>query len=880
AVYRRAVTVPADWRKQHGKVWLYVWDLSRQYQRPVKVVLNGADLGVRHISFASPHWDAFEVTNTLKEGENALALYLSEGYLGYRVYLSPHPPVQYPDLGPEMNARWVDFNDWNTWSKVHAVDWSMGAIRQIDPNRNISLASPDAHAADIRELAVKYGGEFHNTGYMSGFWADLLPGLMRGADLPFSLEPGNGAPTLPDFKNFMGLNATEGIQGIDYFMNIGEVLWNEDIRPYFEQHRNEILFTGKSHPPRAELAFLQSTRIQSLVGFPWGKDPNTNLGSGYWVFTAANLIKSEYARDMVTEDDFRTGNAAHYRMIIDQNTSIMDEATVRDIARYVRNGGVFVTFVQTGRHTPERKDAWPINALTGYQVTGIDPHRADGIVDHWRGVHPAPGQTIFGAEHWAADLKGNGLSLQKVAPECQDLLQWADGSVAAGLRPLGKGFVVHLGVSFAHDRYWSGNPEQTARMVKDLFRRFGVPPLPFTLEGVTVRPFADDTPGSVPPSREHAGPFVARYYVSNNGLYDVWTLWNSSRENVAHVNLVLAAEKQPGVCLEVRNWQPVPLQRRDGRVALDGLTFDPLETRIFVTPRGTLAQAPVEWFALQRGWWRGTAKPANLPALPAWKPRFALDLTDDWAFHPAATREESDTLLAAGVDTKGWERMALGIWNQPDYPDVKHAVLRKSFTVPAAWSHGRVKMWAEAAAGDWTVGTTGGHFILDGKQVQMTHAGLAGPFLPGSQHEIALDFHSTGALCGARGHIWLSYIPDPQSVLDLSGAWQGTKDFWRYDQPVTVPGDLNDVRAARRTVVVPAEQAQRQVILHAEGLFTGVLINGKLVRKSTAHPYSGELDLTITPWVKFGQENEIEVVGYGKAARGFCLRFYDREVYP
>ncbi|HEY3415906.1 MAG TPA: hypothetical protein VGM23_03385, partial [Armatimonadota bacterium] len=466
AVYRRAITVPAAWRKQNQRVWLYVWDLNRSYKWPVKAVLNGADLGDNRIQFNTPHWGAYEATAALKDGANLLALYLPEGYLAYRVYLSPHPPVQYPDLGPQMNARWVDFIDWTIWSRVRSVGQSMAAIRQVDPNRNFELAAPDFCAADIRQLAVKYGGEFHNTGYMGAFWADILPMLMRGANLPFSLEPGSPADTLDGFKNMMGLYATEGIQGIDYFIHIGNILWPDDIRAYFEAHQNEISLTGKYHAPQAEIAFLHSTRMNFLTGYPWGKDFNTNLGSGYWSFTAANDFKNEYDRDAVTEVDFRNGNAAKYHMIIDQNTSVLDDSTVQGIERYVRDGGVFVTFVQTGRHTPEARDAWPIAKLTGYEVTGIDRHKADGTVERTRKISLAPGQTIFRPENWTSTAMANGLSLRKVAPECQDLLVWDDGSIAAGLRPLGKGFVVHLGVKFVNDRYWYGNPDQTKRMVR------------------------------------------------------------------------------------------------------------------------------------------------------------------------------------------------------------------------------------------------------------------------------------------------------------------------------------------------------------------------------------------------------------------------------
>ena len=50
--------------------------------------------------------------------------------------------------------------------------------------------APDGYFSGIKELCEDYGARFHNTGHMGGVWNDYLPALMRGADLPFSLEPG------------------------------------------------------------------------------------------------------------------------------------------------------------------------------------------------------------------------------------------------------------------------------------------------------------------------------------------------------------------------------------------------------------------------------------------------------------------------------------------------------------------------------------------------------------------------------------------------------------------------------------------------------------------------------------------------------------------
>jgi hypothetical protein len=40
---------------------------------------------------------------------------------------------------------------------------------------------------------------------------------------------------------------------------------------------------------------------------------------------------------------------------------------------YVEAGGTFVALQETGRHTPLKRDAWPITELTGFKVREVRP---------------------------------------------------------------------------------------------------------------------------------------------------------------------------------------------------------------------------------------------------------------------------------------------------------------------------------------------------------------------------------------------------------------------------------------------------------------------------------------------------------------------------
>lgn len=884
AVYRRTFNIEANRLQPGQRWWLYVWDLNRAWGQPIQAYLNGQKIGESKVKHPVPHWDAYEATGVLKAGANQIALRLPQGYLGYRVYLSPEAPTQYPNFGAGKNAQWVDFSDWIRWSRLETCRRGVEMIRQVDANRQITFMHPDEYSDGIKQLAEEFGGEFHNTGYMGAFYADYNPLVMQGSGLPFSIEPGGPPDDLPNYKKMMGLYYSEGVQSVDYFIHIGNVLWNDDIRREFEATQPLVHLIGKYHAPRAEVAVLYSTQGSALTGFPWGNDPNVNLPGGYWPWNVAACLRDRYARDGLTEGDFARGNAAKYRVIIDSNTSIMDEALVGEIEKYVRGGGTFVAFVQSGRHTPEQKDSWPISRLTGYKVARINRYNADGSVpqEEWHKLKLAPGQDVYRADNAKLEVPANGLSLQKAAQGCQDLLLWEDGTVAVGMRPLGKGAIVAVGAKFhAHkvfDRIETGGNNAERQAMTALFE-----PL---LQWRKVAP----TLAMLSANGAPAGPIILRHWVSNNGLYDVWTLWNQDGKQAVTTGLVFNGIN-PASCIEVVSGQRVPMISSFHDVAgiqerlVRNLQFEPFQTRAFLTPRGQIQNAGLNWLNLQRSWWRGSKAPSAKP-LPAPPHKLSVDLSHDWAFKPLAASDDATALAAPEADDKAWPKMRLGIWSM-EQPAVKHAILRRRFTVPAPWTNGRIALWLQSFFN--TTLLDKGRIFLDGKLVHDWSAdALQGvefeSLRPGTSHVLAVEIQSESTLAGPRGYCWLCFQPNPAASLDLAGDWTASREMLRYDDKVKLPGDYKAF-ALRRSIAVPAGHAGKNAVLNvdATGPLLGVLINGHWVRRFH-HMIGPRWSLNLTPWVKCGGDNEIEIVCNGNVGQGkvnaVSLDFYEPGVYP
>ena len=862
AVFRRSFEVPEVWLHGGGQVWLYVWDLNsgEHLKEKITAALNGVVIGEDLTHHATSHWGAFEVGGALHAGTNTVAIRVPKGFLGYHVYLSKHAPKQYPDLPDGENARWVDFADWRQATRIAAARRGMEAIRSADPDRSIICMAPDSSISGVKKLCEQFGAHFHNTGHMGAFWNEFLPMLMRGSDLPFSLEPGGPADSLQGFKRMLGYYFTEGIQAIHYFIHVGSIYWPDDIRGHFERIRPLIDTVGKVHPPKAEIAMLFSDRIDNLTGFPWGQNPNVNLASGYFSWPLNGEFTGEYDFDGLTDQDFADGTADPYKLIIGANLSVMDEKLVKEVEAWVRKGGIFVAFVQTGRHTPEKKDAWPISRLSGYEVTGIsatrptpsDPYE---VADWWNFTF-APGQSVFKPGEWdLKNVKANGLKLKATVPDCQDLVRWEDGSTAIGLRQLGKGYVVHMGLKFCRQPLWHGWSDRTEKLFLQLFVWAGMRRVPAVAEGVKFR-----------------------HYVSNNGLFDTWTLWNEKSDKARETSLVFRDGLKPAFCREVGADAAVGLTAgADGLPAVRGIHLEPLETKIFVTPKNQIMAAPAEWLALQRNWWRGAKEVGHAkapvttgqPATAESGEQATLDFTEGWRYKvlDEAVTNDPTPLTAVGADDAAWPVRRLDCWAVPEELPSRRVLFRKTLQIPKAWRKGDVELWLKS----WFSWTASGkaRTWLDGREITqgdgrdglVVTSGLEA----GSIHTLAVEIRGEGQVCGVRGNTWLAFTKRPERVLDLAGEWTASKDYLTAGPAVKLPGSC-DAKLLSRMVDVPADFGGKRVYLRlktSHGL-TGCLVNGCYVRRHH-HALGDTTFLNIAPWLKPGSANRIEIVAGGNA---------------
>ena len=689
--------------------WLYCWDLENTTDMPVNVYINGNSAAKIPPMRRGWHFSRVDITASLKDGDNLVAIQLPTGWIDYRTYITADPPATYPALATtELNARYADWSDWCSWSRGQALRRGMQMIRQVDPDKPITLMASGGWWNDFKQSAEDYGGILHDTGGMAGFWNDICPSLAQSTGLPTDCEPGGPALNLSDFKRFMGRWSTENTQGVDYFGHLGDILWHPDIKDYFDKTQPLWHAMGKYHLPQPAIADLTSLRAERLFGFPMnlgdhGSSSPDLIAQGPGVFASGldATLSETYSRGSVIESDFVRGGADKYKVIVDTNSSILDPDAIEGIADWVKHGGTFITFQQTGRHTSTRPDAWPISQLTGYDVIAIE-HKG-------RNLKLVSDQQLLPDDALRVLPNNWGLTLKKHAAEdssCQDIALWEDGTVAAGARKLGKGTVIDFGMF------------DSLPLITQALDKMGI----------------EHVPGHVVD-----GKVIMRHFVSNNGLYDVWTMWNQ-KESALTTDLIIDAANSPDGATDVNTGEKIPVSRDKSNSKIAGLAFEPLQTRVLLTPRRDLADAPAEWFWLQRGWWRGTADPGK--PMAAYKPQNALDLSDDNAFHilpgdGTSNPPEDPAISDPKTDDIAWEKASLGIFDIPDHADAHHVVFRKHFTVPAEWTHGQVSIFGKSES----PGNGNIRRYMDGKPFggQVVRDDLGGILRPGSQHVLTTE---------------------------------------------------------------------------------------------------------------------------------------------
>ncbi len=839
-VYRRTVEIPMSFFRANMPVNLYVWDLANRDRDVTLLYVNGKPIVEIASRTNDQHWSRFDITAAVKGGKNTIALQMPRAIICYRVYISTDPPVVYPELGKYRNAQWADLVEFGITTRGAQIRRGAEMIRQVDPNSSINFMAANDYSDVVKQSCIDYGGRFHDTGSMAGFWTDENSLIMSGARLPVSAEAGNGAPNEREFKLFWGRWLTEAVNGVHYFQSWGEIAGNPEVLKVCEKYRTMYEAIGKYHAPFAKVGVLFSLQNQWLTGFPW-QSSKAGAGGYYSMWNAAMHLINWCSREGVGECDFASETALlKYKVIIDTNSAFIDTETMRGIEKYVRAGGVFITYGHTGRSTPTEPDSWPISKLTGFTVTG--PVSNGGSCT----LTAASDQKIY-AE--LAQISSSGLRLKPSISGCIPLVNWkgantdsASSDVAIGMRKIGQGAIIHFGPEISGDGF--------VKLIAPLLVHFG----------------ADDR---VPVMAPQQRGLHLRHFISNSGLHDVWLLFNETDSPIT-TNLIFLPGLSPTSAVDIVTGAGVVFTRDTAGDVIPDITLDKWETRMLISPRKSTSTSTAEWLRLQRGWWRGTSTPPQ-KRLPSAKEqqRNTVDLTEGWASKtpPNASDDDAAALLTSPeVSDAAWERRSLGMWLYPGDKSLKRLVLRRKFSIPAHWNNGQIGLCADVPYAQFFHQT---RMYLDGKPLMEGRKSNDGPYFDtlggdlkaGSTHLLALDVSTKSTLIGSRGPIFIAYIPDPLESISLHGKWLAWSDALQRSGDVVLPGKVKAMYLSR-TIKIDSRHKSKQVYVYLEavGDRNALIVNGHLINHGD-QPRQHVFQYNISALVQFGEDNNIEIAG-------------------
>ena len=352
----------------------------------------------------------------------------------------------------------------------------------------------------------------------------------------------------------------------------------------------------------------------------------------------------------------------------------------------------------------------------------------------------------------------------------------------------------------------------------------------------------------------------------------------------------------PASLADLLTGEAVPITRAPSGDTVPGIALHPWQTVMFVSPRADVAAAPLEWLALQRGWWAG-AKTPPIKRLPrrAEMQRFTLDLTEGWAYKrtDGLTDEQATALAQPSLDDHAWERRTLDLWRDGDAPKPQRIMLRRTFTVPAHWNAGTVLLCNEIPGGAYVAQARSflnGKLIADARWLENGpyEETLGGILKPGTTHQVALDIRSPLPLIGVRCPYYLTYEPEPLGRQDLAGEWTGYADEIRAVGPIQLPGTAKNMRFVSRSVVIDRAHEGRNVVVYARSdageMIRGFFFNDRRLDPAPVGYGRHDLIINVTPLVLFGKENTIEFTfnstPEGTSIQSAEIRYYAKGFYP
>ena len=589
------------------------------------------------------------------------------------------------------------------------------------------------------------------------------------------------------------------------------------------------------------------------------------------------------------------GMADSYPVMFDTNTKIMGQDTIDAIRRYVEKGGTFIALHETGRHGILEPDTWPISQLTGFKVQSVGEKGKVTfgtdlpLFKGWEGKEfDGEGSTLDWKEVEYA--KGVCTSLTPTTPDAVSLAHWADGSTAVGMRRLGKGRIIVLGSTF-----WRSSRDQGGTG----FWRMQDPESQFLdklLTDLGVQRTATSSNDKV----------FARKMITKNGLQD-WLVVMNTAGDPAKADAGFAAPQKPAEVRDLVEQKAVPFDYENGWVTIKDVELSPYGRRIFAAPRADLAGGLNYWWGEKTKFWKSAEEKPIVVANQDDKSNPAAIGFDTWKFY--ADRDHTigytPEWAQPGYPERGWRDLNNTPWNfqYDDLKDYSGAGLYRSkvFEIPAGWASHRITLNTECV---W-----GGCFkkleiYVNGIEIPRGHHKIdVTDKLKKDHNVVALKLIGTTPLSGLLNcAIWLQPEVTLNPSVSLMGEWDAVKagsltpdkvTIADVDHALTDGGYFFDDRQRRiedesyivnnhlatkawrlaRDFDIPADWKGNDVFVRINspqmnsqelplvGLFGGMFVVNNVPIAFTVGP-NNPLDdqtLNLTPYIKFGQKNRIEI---------------------
>lgn len=850
----------ADWlAKNPGRQLYLACSTYTRSREGVEVWLNDKNLGsFQPENPAAPGAFGVKVTGLIRPGENRLVLRVpsgnsdpaTEGKILGPVFLTTTKPQDYPYDDPHKNARYIDVKLWQRYGNYYAQLDMFNLARALDPDRPFLFSSHGD--SDIAELAQTYGAALQNTGREAYYfpWNSGL-GPLLGV---YGASEASGNASGPGLARMFGWMMIDADSHHDLYHDLDPYIAEEQAAGWFTKNKRSIELFGKYLRVPAPIVIFRS----SLTQFMGSTTPAS------WDIGRGELQASHFDNFYATEREVEKGLIAPYPVLFDAGTEYMEPSTVQALRRYVEQGGTFVAIHSTGRHGLETPNTWPISALTGFQIVATGkggPIRFESdlpILKAWAGMEiNGDGDARDHKKNQSA--KGVGLALQAAVPEAQPLARWADGSVAVGIRPIGKGRVILLGSTFWRsgrdvDGVWATGSSVEQKFFDSLFSDLGI---------------RHDAKASEP-------AVWARKMTTKNGLEDWVVAFNSDNKNPRTADISLRTENKPEEVLDMAARTSVPFTYADGMVTVSNTTIEPNGLRVFGARRAPLGGGVQTWWAEKTKYWQA----CDVDLSPIRKFLSASTVQngtalsfDQWRFRAVGIDGDvaGGDWMQPSFDDQSWRQLQTGAWNLID-PALKDyggtGFYRREFTMPAGWTGRDVMLGLYSF--DIPIVFDEGEFFVNGHSVatykargwNQTYNYAISQYLRPGKNVLAVKVRGGKKFSGITGAVWMDVEQKFEQQIDLSGGWNAIQKDYLTAKPFSAPGAISGKYLVRK-IKIPAAWADKPVYLHVDTddqWLGSIVINGQPINYSAAlHPYGLRTEVNLAPYFKAGQTNTIEL---------------------